>query len=439
MPAFDAITSNIGNAKIRSLEHTVSGSSRYMLVTVTSNDDVASVTWMGVNLTRKVQFITATDRSEVWELAAPATGTDDVVVTFTVSTPAFIAVHTYTDVHQSGPTRSPVLSDVTSGTSHSFNVPSDTDELVVGIVNGDQSDVSNIVSGAGQTTRVTAGSANQIVIDDEAGASPNVSLDYSWTGSGAASFIGISLLPPDVTPDPDEEPGVDRPRFQSASSIHPAGRSTVLAWQHNHGGVERGLLLVGVSSIDAITHPLQGVRFRDTPLLFAGQVGNALGIYYSTAVSGAGEVRVPLGGTRVAAGGAISLSNANPPNPIAQIVTDFGTGSGTGNPTVTVPSATDQLVVAFSSATIASVLFTVEQTDQVSRVGRNFGQAFGPNTAQSGNMIASTRPGQAASTVMSWDASALTSWWVAGLAILPPQPGTVILGNQVVQEIRPQW
>lgn len=439
MPLFSAITADNGNAQTRNVSHTVSGSNRYMLVSVMgpTSFDVNSVTWMGTNLTLKAQHLTSENQTQVWQLIAPATGTGTVTVQFAAAVPSLIVIHTYTAVNQSTPTRTPVTDDVLSGTSHSFTVPSDTDELVVGIVDADPAFSSNMVSGAGQTTRVVSGSQNHDLVDDETGASPNVTLEYSWTGSGPVSFIALSLRPPETAVDPGV--GFEGPRFQNVSFSAPAGSSTELRWQHNLVGTQNRMLLVGVMSTEAVVHPLQGVQYRGRPLVFAGQVGNAVGVYYLTrAPAGDGEVRVPLGSLRLAGGVAVSIAGVNPPNPIAQIVTNSGTGTGPGNPTVTVPSADDQLVVDLALGTIADLTFAPEQTGQVERLEQDFATSAGPGTGQSGNMLVSTRAGLA-STVLSWDASGTTSWWTVGIALLPPQPGTVILGNRVVQDILPQW
>jgi hypothetical protein len=109
-PAVDAISSGSTSGSSLTISHTTSGTDHLMLVSASINNDdhetVTSVTYNGTSLTY-VGSETQNDdaRVELWKLVAPATGTHNVVVTFSANLQryAVVGVITFTGVNQTSP------------------------------------------------------------------------------------------------------------------------------------------------------------------------------------------------------------------------------------------------------------------------------------------------------------------------------------------------
>lgn len=108
--AFDAAGSVVQNANATSFtwSHTVSGSNRFLVVGVSirnqQSETASSVTYAGTPLT----FVGArsnetSTRVEIWQLVAPAVGTDDVVVTLSASAKIVGGAISLTGVDQTTP------------------------------------------------------------------------------------------------------------------------------------------------------------------------------------------------------------------------------------------------------------------------------------------------------------------------------------------------
>ena len=142
------------------ISHTTSGSQRLMLVGVSINNDnletVSSITYNGVGLSY-VGAINNTRsgnddaRVEIWRLTAPATGTHNVIVTFsaTLLQEAMAGVMTFTGVDQSTPL-GPFASNENDPSPATVAVTSAVNEFVFGVV---CTEYGAITTDSGQTER----------------------------------------------------------------------------------------------------------------------------------------------------------------------------------------------------------------------------------------------------------------------------------------------
>jgi len=106
--AFDASSSTSGSAASFTFAHTASGGGRLLVVGVTIRTDaaqnVSSVTYAGSALTFvRADAVGGSVRAEVWYRVAPATGSNDVIVTLSASAKAAAGAISFTGVDQTTP------------------------------------------------------------------------------------------------------------------------------------------------------------------------------------------------------------------------------------------------------------------------------------------------------------------------------------------------
>jgi len=213
--AFDAFSDEqSGPSAVPSLTfpHTVGagGTNRILVVAASFFDaatpmvTVSSITYAGQSLTMLAEKTNATNRirSEMWYRIAPATGANNIVVTFSENAKALAAGRSYTNVHQTTPFGAVATADG-GNSAPSVAVSSATGELVVdtvGIrqnVTGDQT----LTVGANQVQRYNTHSAagqGEFHVkgagSEEAGAA---SVTMSWTQftTSDAEVWGIIAAP----------------------------------------------------------------------------------------------------------------------------------------------------------------------------------------------------------------------------------------------------
>jgi hypothetical protein len=148
-----------GCSSITISHNTASGDNRLLLVGLAFDNDnletVSSVTYNSVALTSQIQINNTDDAwAEIWTLVAPDTGTHDMVLTFSTSLlqQATVGVMSLTGVDQTTPV-SATASDNTPATaaSHTLNISSATDELVVDVLAGES--LTSITADGSQTER----------------------------------------------------------------------------------------------------------------------------------------------------------------------------------------------------------------------------------------------------------------------------------------------
>jgi hypothetical protein len=159
--ATDAISTGVTTTSSLTISHTTSGTNRLMLVGVSivketgGAPSVSSITYNGVSLSSVGSQATSDNkgRTEIWRLVAPATGTNNVVVTLSAAPDAATAgVMTFTGVHQSTPLGT-YASATGDSASASVTVASAANELVFDTVVLEKTADADLVPGAGQTER----------------------------------------------------------------------------------------------------------------------------------------------------------------------------------------------------------------------------------------------------------------------------------------------
>ena len=156
--AVDATSTGATTGNSLTISHMTSGTSRLMLVGVSmdaqTSASVTSVTYNGsaLSLVGTIQDTGSNVRVELWQMVAPATGTHDVVVSFSQSmTEGGIAgVMTFNGVDQTTPLGS-FASAQGIGTTASVNVSTDVGDLVFSTMGVDGGTDDALNHAAGQT------------------------------------------------------------------------------------------------------------------------------------------------------------------------------------------------------------------------------------------------------------------------------------------------
>jgi hypothetical protein len=154
-----------------------------MLVATVANTgggtSATGVTYNGIALTPIANVFNTLTRTQLWELVAPATGSNNIIVSFNFSVPVCSGAVTYTNVSQSAPKGTVVTNSNSSG-EPTVTCSSATGELVVDAVGAN---TATLVVGASQTQRVNkAHTGANVGMSEEAGAA---SVIMSWTGNSA--------------------------------------------------------------------------------------------------------------------------------------------------------------------------------------------------------------------------------------------------------------
>jgi hypothetical protein len=186
------------------IPHTTSGTDRLMLVGISINDDnleiVASVTYNGVALSKVGSIDNSRSsgddaRVEIWRLIAPATGTHDVVITFSapLSEQAVAGVMTFTGADQTSPL-GPFVSAENDPSPAAVTVSSATGDLVFGVV---ASEYGAITTDPGQTERwdIRAGSSSTYGAGSTKAGAPSVTLKWTIGCDAHWAAAGVSIRP----------------------------------------------------------------------------------------------------------------------------------------------------------------------------------------------------------------------------------------------------
>jgi len=194
---------NPGNSLTWSLP--ISGSNRILIVGVSINNSAGQtvlnpggVTYAGSPLTRIGVGSRANARVEMWYLVAPATGTNNVVVTLSAGATARFVVGavSFTNVNQTSPLGTFQSANNNTATA-SVTVTSVPGELVVGVLAKRNSNEGATV-GAGQTEYWNRVTSNATATNNEWGAGSTeqgaASVIISWTFSTARPWA-IGAVP----------------------------------------------------------------------------------------------------------------------------------------------------------------------------------------------------------------------------------------------------
>ncbi len=199
--------------------------------------------------------------------------------------------------------------------------------------------------------------------------------------------------------------------FDSASSATSGGvLVTSLSWNHTASGTDRLVVVYWGSygSDSNFVATYGGNTMTELPDTPAGQIGaNLEGWYLINPPTGSQQISITWNGTEKAVAGAISVTGANQTSPIDN--TAFATGVGT-NPSVTIVSATDNLVIDMVVHKRADTL-TVD-AGQTERWQEN----ADPSLLR---LRGSSSEDGAASVVMSWTADKSKEWVMHAVSIQP--------------------
>jgi hypothetical protein len=190
--------------------HTVGagGANRILVVGVnifsTGTLTVSSMTYAGQSMTflAGVNNPGARIRSEMWYIIAPATGANNIAITFSASVRAVAGGMSYTGVHQAAPFGTAATASSDGSTTASVVVSSAAGELVVDTVGNREntSETQSLTVGAGQTQRYNGVSrtgtiSNSNVVgagSEEAGAA---SVTMSWAAGPSSQDWAIVAAP----------------------------------------------------------------------------------------------------------------------------------------------------------------------------------------------------------------------------------------------------
>jgi hypothetical protein len=200
----DAVSADQSQGAAGSLtfSHTCAGLDRLLLVciAVISTTSVSSVTYAGVAMTRAIYEdggLTTGGQSQIWYLAAPTLGTNNVVITwsFALAGTKKAKSISFTGVDQTTPIAhaTSASSALSNATSSNLSVTSAAGDLVLDAMTVGQSSAEAPTPGGSQT-QITSffGSGLGLGVSSRAGAS-SVSMSWSWTTAAIARQTALSI------------------------------------------------------------------------------------------------------------------------------------------------------------------------------------------------------------------------------------------------------
>lgn len=172
--------------------HTCTGADRYLRVGISMlsvlGSSVSSITYNGIamSLLRAKASASGAVRAEMWELIAPATGTNTIAVTLSTALDSIGTAVSFNGVHQTSPSEASNDASATNvgAADATVNVTTVADNAWVSDVVA--SDDTAITVGAGQTQRANiTGTLGSGAESTEGPKSPAGSVTMSWSNVGA--------------------------------------------------------------------------------------------------------------------------------------------------------------------------------------------------------------------------------------------------------------
>lgn len=210
------------------MNHTVSSaSSRYLIVSVAIERDdaaVASVTYAGqaLSLLGKITDPGAGATLEVWGRVAPASGTNQVVVTLGNSAAVVVGAISFANVDQTSPISASQFASGSIGLVASASVLSATDQLVFAAIAANDSVIA-VVPGLGQTSRWNVMNFADVIgaASTKPVSATSTTMSYTLSGLGGWGMGLFALQPADpliVTNTNDSGGGSLRAAIEFANS-----------------------------------------------------------------------------------------------------------------------------------------------------------------------------------------------------------------------------
>ena len=173
-----------------------SNDNRYLMLSILADDDRASVTsvkYAGVSLTVIEELAVGNQFLLVYALVSPATGSNDVVITFTSSQSAILAIAaSFYKVDQTGPFGSHTNSSASSDAGPARStLTSNTSEFCVDFAATSAAQTMTVVAGQTQLENLTAG-GDRLASSTELGAS-TVVMDWTLGSSTNWAALGFAL------------------------------------------------------------------------------------------------------------------------------------------------------------------------------------------------------------------------------------------------------
>lgn len=199
-PVFDATSSGVATSTTSvTLSHTVLANStqRLLLVGISVEDtataDPSSVTYNSISMTKLSSSTNGNTYSAIYYLVAPATGANDVVVTFSSTMDSVIVgAASWSNVDQTTPLGT-VATNTGSGANPSISVTAAVGDIVVDVVSHAFSTAPTVDGSQSQLwNRVPAGSPNRGFASRETAAGTPVSMDWTVSAGDWAS-VGVAI------------------------------------------------------------------------------------------------------------------------------------------------------------------------------------------------------------------------------------------------------
>jgi len=203
-PAWAAVTldattkASVQSAGSLTWSHTVSGSSRLLIVGVTVDDvtqqNITGVTYAGTAMTKiGTAAAAAGTQTTLWQLVAPATGANNVVATSSISTtPTMGVAMSFNGVDQTTPVGTPGTNTNTNGTS-SVTIASTSGNMIVDAAGISNAGGSGPTVGGSQTlqqSNVLTGTRNG---GSTAAGAASVAMTWSWGVSDNTTQIAVEV------------------------------------------------------------------------------------------------------------------------------------------------------------------------------------------------------------------------------------------------------
>jgi hypothetical protein len=195
--AFDATVTSVNPAS-NTVSFTTSGSDRYLVVQVLSSpgDTVTGVTYNGVAMSQIMTSTFGAQANELWGLANPASGTHNIVASFS-GAPSTVVIDaiSYTGAQQTTPIEA-TGTNSGSGTSASVSVTTLTDNAwLVGYFRANSASGA-FTAGSNTVIRTDAAEGTRQLADSGAVQSPPGSFSLNATmATGSWNVMAFSLKP----------------------------------------------------------------------------------------------------------------------------------------------------------------------------------------------------------------------------------------------------
>ena len=192
---FDASASgSTTGATSLTISHTVaSQSNRLLIVTISTQGTINTVTYNGASMTKLGTTVTcgaSACKGELWSLAAPTTGTHNVVITASASTSIQASVAGFYNVDQTTPLGTPATGSGTTATA-TATVMTTTTQMVVDTVISDGT--VDVINNQSQTLVNNVNTSNMNGLSYKAAQSTSTTMSWNVEGATGGNWAIIAV------------------------------------------------------------------------------------------------------------------------------------------------------------------------------------------------------------------------------------------------------